>query len=443
ASSVALNRVVGHSGTEIYGQLRANGQVFLTNPHGVLFAPGSKVDVGGLVASSLDMNQQDFADGRYIFNATGAGGSVTNQGTLRASAGGYLALFGPQVDNQGDVSVDAGAVVLASGRAATVSISGSGLISAVVTAGQAGSVSNSGSQQADGGTVTLTAHSAQAIAESLVNNTGIVRANTLVERQGEIWITGDHVASTGRISADATGAADAGRISIKGGMDSGSLKAGGSITARAEQGAGGQVETSAAHVNIAPDMRVTTLSGGGRHGTWLIDPTDFTVAAGSGSLTASGIGASTLSANLAGGNVSLLTATTGSEPGDIFVQAPVSWSADTMLTMTAARNVEVNANITTSGESARLVITPGTGGNFIMGGTARITLPGANSSLRIAGVDYTLVRTLAELRALDGSASVLAGSYALAVDIDASATASVSFNPIGNETSTAISAANS
>ena len=443
ASSVALNRVVGHSGTEIYGQLRANGQVFLTNPHGVLFAPGSKVDVGGLVASTLDMNQQDFADGRYVFNATGAGGAVTNQGTLRASAGGYLALFGQQVDNQGDVSVDAGAVVLASGRAATVSISGSGLISAVVTAGQAGSVSNSGSLQADGGTVTLTAHSAQAIAESLVNNTGIVRANTLVERQGEIWITGDHVASTGHISADATGTADAGRISIKGGMEGGSLKAGGSITARAEQGAGGQVETSAAHVNIAPDMRVTTLSGAGRHGTWLIDPTDFTVAAGSGSLTASGIGASTLSANLAGGNVSLLTATTGSEPGDIFVQAPVSWSADTSLTLSAARNVEVNANITTSGEAARLVITPGTGGSFTMGGTARITLPGANSSLRIADVDYTLVRTLAELRALDGSASVLAGNYALGVDIDASATASVSFNPIGNETTTAISTVNS
>jgi len=443
ASSVALNRVVGHSGTEIYGQMRANGQVFLTNPHGVLFAPGSKVDVGGLVASTLDMSQQDFADSRYIFNATGVAGTVSNQGSLRASAGGYLALFGQQVDNRGDVSVDAGAVVLASGRAATVSISGSGLISAVVTAGASGSVSNSGSLRADGGTVTLTAHSAQAIAESLVNNTGIVRANTLVERQGEIWITGDQVVSTGRISADATGTADAGRVSIKGGMDNGSLLAGGSITAGAEQGAGGQVETSAAHVQIAADMRVTTLSRAGRHGTWLIDPTDFTVAAGAGALTSSGIGASTLSANLNGGNVSLLTAITGSEPGDIFVQAPVSWSASTTLTLTASRNVDVNANITTSGDAAGLVITPGTGGSFNMGSAAKIALPGPNSSLEIAGVSYAMVRNLAELRALDGSASVLAGNYALANDIDAGATASASFNPIGNEATTTIGTANS
>ena len=135
---MALNRVLGNSGTEIYGQLRANGQVFLTNPNGVLFAPGAKVDVGGLVASTLDLSQQDFADGRYVFNHAGGRGAVVNQGSLTASAGGYLVLFGNQVSNQGDIAVDAGSVVLASGRAATVSISGSGLLSAVVTPGRAG-----------------------------------------------------------------------------------------------------------------------------------------------------------------------------------------------------------------------------------------------------------------------------------------------------------------
>ena len=160
ASSIALNRVVGNSGSEIYGRLRANGQVFLTNPNGVLFAPGAQVDVGGLVASTLDLSQRDFANGNFIFKAEGSNGTVVNQGALRASAGGYLALFGNRVDNQGDISVDAGAVVLASGRAATVSISGSGLISAVITPGAAGSVSNSGSILADGGVVRMSAASA-------------------------------------------------------------------------------------------------------------------------------------------------------------------------------------------------------------------------------------------------------------------------------------------
>ena len=301
ASSVALNRVLGNSGTEIYGQLKANGQVFLTNPNGVLFAPGAKVDVGGLVASTLDLSQQDFAAGRYVFNAVEKTGSVVNQGTIKANAGGYLALFGQQVDNQGAISVDAGSVLLASGRAATVSISGSGLISAVVTPGAQGRISNSGSLSADGGTVTLTAQSAQDIAASLVNNSGLIRANTLVERSGEIWITGDQVASSGKITADAVGSGKAGRVSLLGDMAHGSVAVGGEISARSDSGAGGQVETSAALVSVARSTRVDTRGGegvGGNHGTWTIDPTDFTVSSGGAAQTASGIGADTLSAKI-------------------------------------------------------------------------------------------------------------------------------------------------
>ena len=436
ADSIALNRVVGHNGSEIYGRLRANGQVFLTNPNGVLFAPGAKVDVGGLVASSLDLSQQDFADGRFVFSGSG-NGAVVNQGSLRANAGGYLALFGNRVDNQGSIAVDTGSVVLASGRAATVSISGSGLISAVVTPGAAGSVSNSGSIAADGGIVTLSAHSAHDIAASLVNNSGIVRANTLVERHGEVWITGDQVSSNGHIIADATGAGNAGRVVIQGGMERGSLQADGTISARAERGRGGEVETSAAQVSIAPSMRVNTLSGAGAHGTWTIDPTDFTVAAGSGGQTSSGIGANTLSTNLNTGNVSLATvAGAGSDPGDLHVQAAVGWTAGTTLTLTAARNININADLNASGIGAGLVLTPGTGGAYNLATGAKITLSGAQGSLQVAGVNYTLIRDLTALQAINASNTARSGNYALAVDIDASASATqntgAGFVPIGN-----------
>ena len=437
ASSIALNRVTGHSGSEIYGQLRANGQVFLTNPNGVLFAPGSKVDVGGLVASTLDLSQQDFAAGRFVFSGDGTA-AVVNQGSLRANAGGYLALFGNRVDNQGEITVDAGAVLLASGRAATVSISGSGLISAVVTPGGAGSVSNSGSIAADGGTVTLSAHSAQDIAASLVNNSGIVRANTLSERNGEIWITGDQVTSSGQISADATGAGDAGRVVLKGGMEQGSLQLGGKISAGAEGGRGGEVETSAAHVSIGADARVNTLSAAGTHGTWTIDPTDFTVGAGGGPPTASGIGASTLATNLNGGNVSLATAAGGSEAGDIHVNAAVSWSAGTTLTLTASRNININASLTATGIGAGLVMTPGNAGAYTLATGARITLSGNQNSLQIAGVNYSLLRTIDDIQAINASNTTRSGNYALAVDIDASATSGwnngAGFLPIGTAT---------
>ncbi len=455
ASAVALNRVVGNSGSEIYGNLKANGQVFLTNPNGVLFAPGSKVDVGGLVASTFDLSQQDFADGRYVFNATGAQGRVLNQGSLNASAGGYLALFGQHVDNQGDIAVNAGSVVLASGRAATVSISGSGLISAVVSSGTLpGSVDNSGRITADGGTVTLSAKSAQDIAASLVNNSGIVRANTLVEKAGEIWITGDHVANRGQLVASAPDGGDAGRVMVIGNLLSGRADVGGTIDASAASGKGGFVETSAATVTVAGDARVVTKAVGGQPGTWLIDPNDFTIAASGGNITGA-----TLSTNLGGGSVTIATANMGTAGGngDIFVNDAVSWAANT-LTLSAERNIAINAAMAGSG-TARLALEYGQGavaaGNtssYSVNVPVSLAAGVGNLTTRLGTtggttVSYTVVTDLAGLQLIDGNATALATSYALGAALDASASATANsglgFNPIGNEAATAASTTNS
>ncbi len=434
--SIALNRVVGHEATQIYGRLRANGQVFLTNPNGVLFAPGARVDVGGLVASALDMSQADFAAGLHRFTATpGATGGVRNEGELTAHAGGYLALFGPTVDNRGELRVDAGSVVLASGRAATVSISGSGLLSAVVDPGVAGSVLNSGRIAADGGSVTLTAASAEALASSLVNNTGIVRAHSIEERGGQIWITGDRVESSGRIEADARGAADAGRIDVIGDLAHGSLVLGGTLSARAEGGRGGLVETSAAQVNIAPETRVDTRSAAGRHGRWLIDPTDFTVSDGTAPSTTTGIGSATLSANLELGNVALATLASGTGNGDLFVNGPVTWNAATTLTLSAHRHVEVNREIHATG-AGNLVIDVDTdnngSGRFVL--NSRVRLPGSGG-FTLDNVGYTKLRSASELQGI-----ALGGNYILAGDIALDGVAN--WNPIGNEASATFSAAN-
>ncbi|MDP1900716.1 MAG: YDG domain-containing protein [Rubrivivax sp.] len=436
ASAVALNRVVGHSGSEIYGQLRANGQVFLTNPNGVLFAPGSKVDVGGLVASTLDLSQQDFADGRYVFNAGAVHGSVINQGQLQASAGGYLALFGQRVDNQGDLSVNAGSVVLAAGRAATVSISGSGLISAVVTPGMLqGSVHNSGRITADGGVVTLSAKSAQDIAASLVNNSGIVRANTLVERGGEIWITGDNVSHTGQLSAAAPGGGDAGRVMVLADMQHGTAQVNGTLDASAAGGGnGGFVETSAARVKVGEGTRVTTAAQGARTGTWLIDPNDYTVAASGGNITGA-----TLSANLASSNVEISTFTQGTAGnGDIFVNDAVSWASNT-LTLTAERHVNVGADLNITGTGGALVMTPGTAGVYTLATGSKITFSGSQNSLQVAGVNYTLLRSIDEFQTVvNASNTTRSGNYALATDIDATATSTLNgglgFLPVGTAT---------
>jgi filamentous hemagglutinin family protein len=435
ASAIALNRVLGNSGSQIFGQLKANGQVFLTNPNGVLFAPGAQVDVGGLVASTLDLSQQDFAAGRYVFAAGGNGssGSVVNQGQLRAQAGGYLALFGQQVSNSGSLAVDAGSVLLASGRAATVSISGSGLISAVVTPGVQGSVVNSGSIAADGGTVTLTAKSAQDIAASLVNNSGIVRANTLVEKAGEIWITGDNVASSGQISAAAPAGGDAGRISLIADMQAGTAQIGGTLDASAAAGRGGFIETSGARVKVAEGTQVTTLAPQGGTGTWLVDPTDITIAPSGGDFTGAQVS----------GFVNSNNYTVTSSAGSINVNDAITWSQN-KLTLSSFANVNINAALTAT-NTASLALEYGQGA-VAAGNTANysvavpVALPAGTSFSTKLGSNgstaaYTVVNTLSALRLLDGNTATLSANYALGADIDASATAVAGqgFDPIGNQ----------
>jgi filamentous hemagglutinin family protein len=65
SSSQVLNRVLGNDPSHIFGQLSSNGRVWLLNPNGVLFGPTARVDVAGLVASTLNISDTDWQAQRY------------------------------------------------------------------------------------------------------------------------------------------------------------------------------------------------------------------------------------------------------------------------------------------------------------------------------------------------------------------------------------------
>jgi filamentous hemagglutinin family protein len=140
SNAVALNRIVGNSASEIYGHLNANGQVLFINPNGILFGRGSQVNVGGIVATTMQLGDADFLAGNYNFNNAGAG-SVANYGLINATNS--VALLGSDVSNQG--SIFATTVSLVSGNTVALDVSTDGLIRArVVDVAMQANIANSG-----------------------------------------------------------------------------------------------------------------------------------------------------------------------------------------------------------------------------------------------------------------------------------------------------------
>ena len=444
ASAVALNRVIGSDPSAIYGNLQANGQVFLINPNGILFAPGAQVNVGGLVASTLDLSNTDFLAGKFKFRSGAtAPASVVNQGSITASPGGYVALLGGTASNQGLIAARLGTVALAGGAGVTLDFDGNRLVNLQVDQAALGALAeNRQLIQADGGLVVMTAAARDALLATVVNNSGVIEARSVENRNGVIKLLGDAM----------------------GGTAGGSVHVGGTLDASAPNGGdGGFIETSGAHVKVAEGTVITTAAPRGAAGTWLIDPADYTIAAAGGDISGA-----TLSSNLASTSVSILSSngtvnTAGN--GDIFVNDAVTWSSANTLTLQAVRNVNINAAINGAGGglilnaanaiSAPAAVNVGTftlqAGNWSQLGASLPVFAAANfrlqggSFLRALGGDGSaatpyLLADIYGVQGMGSSAAMLSRNYALAGDVDATGTlnwnSSAGFKPIGDSTTT-------
>src|SRR5580658_3680013 len=390
SSSVALNRVTGSSPSSILGSLSANGQVFLVNPNGVLFGANAQVNVGGLVASTLNITNADFLAGKYSFS--GAGGSVTNQGSINAK-GGYVALLGGSVSNQGLITANMGTVALAAGTQVTLDLAGDGLLNVVVDQGAVGAlVQNGGMIQANGGRVVLSAQAAGQLLKTVVNNTGVIEAQTIGGQGGAISLLAD---------------AQSGTVNVSGTLDASAPNGGN----------GGSIETSAASVNIADGTKITTVAAAGVTGVWTIDPVDFTISE-TGNISGPNLSAllvtnsvviSTLPGTLSGPPPVTSSTTPGN--GDINVNEAVTWAASstpTTLTLDALRDVNVNAAITAT--HGNIVICCGRNANI---DAAMTTTDG---SMLISAGNNVNLSVIAALTATDGNITICPGNDANIAD---------------------------
>ncbi|MFT5445383.1 MAG: filamentous hemagglutinin family protein, partial [Gammaproteobacteria bacterium] len=457
ANSAVLNRVLGQNPSAILGQLLSNGRVFVINPNGIVFGPNAIVNTQGLIASTLDISNENFLAGKYQFEAGATAGSINNQGFIRSGPGGEVILIAPSIENSGIIQADDGSLVLAAGRKVTFTSLDAGGVQfeaqapedAVVNLGQliadrgtvgafAGTLTNTGRIQARGittdadGNIVLTAQGDITLTEggsldaggdqdggavTVVSDSGTVWAGGEISARGgsgvggDIAISGDRVAVSANV--DVSGASGGGEVLVGGdeggsgelpiarqvaitadaqlradAIDSGdggkvvvfaqdSANVVGGISARggAQGGDGGFVETSglrAFSISSTPDVSAPS----GRGGTWLIDPHDIEIVAGSGNLginaaspflsaaDSATLGVNLVTAALTGGATVMVTTGAGGaiEDGDITLSAALDFNGtgSNTLILTAHDDIFINASVTdgtAGGDSLNLVLT--------------------------------------------------------------------------------------
>jgi len=424
ASAITLNRVTGTERSDIQGSLSASGQVFILNPNGVLFGKGAQVNVGGIVASTLRMSNEDFMAGNFrLTEGPNARASVSNEGEIRVAEGGVLALIAPVVTNTGTLAAPQGSVLMAAADAVSVTLQDGSLVSYTLDKGNLQAlVDNGGVIHAEGGHVVLTAKGLDALSRAVVNHSGVIEAQTVSTKNGVVELLGD--------------------------MEVGQVNLSGRIDASAPiSGVGGSVEIRAEKVAVSGTARVSTLAAQGPTGNWIIVGADNAIAPSGGTISGA-----LLSVNLADTNVTIQNVMQGMifGSGDIYVNDGVSWNSN-KLTLTASRNIYINATMS-GGGAARLAFEYGLGSaaaenpwDYFLGSGAKINLPEGPSFSTKMGVGgsvrgYTVVNSLGSeggslVTTLQGIGSN--GNhygYALGSDIDAAETrwwnSGAGFNPI-------------
>ncbi|MFY9093653.1 filamentous hemagglutinin N-terminal domain-containing protein, partial [Aliarcobacter butzleri] len=371
-NSITLNRVVGTEKSVIDGALNANGQVWILNSNGTLFGKNAKVNTSGLLVTTKELSDKDFQNGNYNFKGDSKN-SIENLGNIDSSK--YTAFVANAVINNGTIKVYSGTINLTGASEFSISLDENSNISLKVTKGVLDAlVENNNLIIANGGNIYLTTNAKNELLKGVVNNTGIIEANSLDDLQSEVILF-----------------AHGGTANI-----SGEIKAKGSF-----------VETSGKDLSVKDSFKITANK-------WLLDPVNMTIEANGGSDFNSGsVSATAIQNALAGTNLELQA------DNNITVNQNITWSTDKQLKLTAD-DINVNATINNTNSTNGGVY-------FNATNTTDKVVFDANGKV--------IVNNVYQLQWIN---QALNGKYELGKNINASATktdtatfSNVGFNPIG------------
>lgn len=395
--SITLNRVIGNETSVINGALNANGQVWILNSNGVLFGKNASINTSGLLATTKNLSDENFQSGNYIFSGDSKA-SIVNTGTINIKNGGYVVFASNETRNAGNIKAVRGDVHLVGADKYTINLNGNSLVNLKVNKGVLDAlVENSGIIIADGGSIYLTTNAVDELIKGVVNNSGVLEANSLDELNGHVELF----------------------------AHGGEVQVGGNISAK-----DGFVETSGKDFTILDDAKITA-------GEWLIDPVNITIDNAAAYEYALNNGTDTL---IQTDNA------TGSDEGNIYVNETIAWNTGAKLTLDAYNDIFINADIDVNGAGTlglyygQGAVNAGNTSDYHI--NAPVNLSSSSSFITKQGsdgsdVNWTIVKDITTLQNI-----AVNGNYVLGSDIDASSTTSwnydsgngeyYGFNPIGN-----------
>jgi filamentous hemagglutinin family protein len=334
SASAVLNRVTGSDPSHILGALQSNGKVYLINPNGIMFGANSRIDVNGLIASTLNLTDADFLAGKLNFNADRATpGSVVNAGQITTPSGGFVYLLAPNVENSGVITTPSGEAILAAGNSIEI-VDSTDPSQRVLVSATSKDVNLSNLMTQSNGNIFTVLNSGKVSANTVVQDqtgkiyfksvnktlvTGTAEARGDVGKGGQVQVLGNVVGVYEHAVVDASGRDGGGTVLIGGdyqgkntnvqnatvtyfgpdaqihadAIENGNggkvilwaddtTRAYGHITAKGGSigGNGGFVETSG-HRYLDVTQAADASAAHGLAGTWLLDPTDISIVHGS------------------------------------------------------------------------------------------------------------------------------------------------------------------